>query len=72
MIERTLEIELKKNTIDYSPDKIRAALKSLQFSEILIEGQVFYIRAPVEGLANDILRGMKIKIPPKVTIPENF
>ena len=72
LIERTLEIELKKNTIDYSPDKIRAALKSLQFSEILIEGQVFYIRAPVEGLANDILRGMKIKIPPKANNSRKF
>ncbi|MEW6558428.1 MAG: IS1634 family transposase [Elusimicrobiota bacterium] len=72
LLERTLEIELKSNNIPYSPDKIRAALQSLQFSEVIIENQIFYIRAPVEGLANDILRGVKVKIPPKVAIPEHF
>ncbi len=72
LLERTLEIELKKNKIEYSPEKIRKALDDLQYSEIQVEGQTFYLRSPIEGLANDILRTLHIKIPPKMTTPENF
>lgn len=72
LIERTLEIELKKNNIEYSPQKIRDALNSLQFSEIEVEGQRFYLRSKVEGLANDILRVFKIRIPPNITTPDGF
>ncbi len=72
LIERTLELELKAQQIDYSPTKIKAALNSLQFSEIECEGQTFYLRSPVLGLANDILRTLKIRIPAKITTPEGF
>ena len=72
LLERTLEIELRRNKIEYSPEKIRKALDSLQFSEIEIEGRKFFLRSPVEGLANQILRTMKIKIPPNIGILENF
>jgi len=72
LIERTLELKLKAHQIDYSPPKIKAALNSLQFSEIECEGQIFYLRSPVEGLANDILRTLKIRIPAKITTPEGF
>lgn len=33
LLERTLELELKQNDIEYSPYKIREALNSLQFSK---------------------------------------
>lgn len=72
LIERTLELELKAQQIDYSPARIKDALNSLQFSEIECEGQIFYLRSPVEGLANDILRTLKIRIPAKITTPEGF
>jgi transposase len=72
LLERTLEIELKKNEIEYSPYKVREALNGLQLSDVEIEGERFYIRSCVEGLANDILRILKIRIPAKVTIAELF
>ncbi len=72
LIERTLELELKQNNIEYSPQKIRDALNDLQFSEIEIEGQTFYLRSPVEGLANDILRTLRIRIPAGITTPDEF
>jgi len=72
LIERTLELELKAHQIDYSPTRIKDALNSLQFSEIECEGQIFYLRSPVEGLANDILRTLKIRVPAKITTPEGF
>jgi len=72
LIERTLEIELKGSNIEYSPPKIKEALNSLQFSDIEIEGQRFYLRSPVEGLAQDIVRILKIRIPAMITTPEGF
>lgn len=72
LLERTLELELKRNNIDYSSIKIREALNNLQFSEIEIEGQRFFLRSKVEGLANDILRILKIRIPPNITTQEGF
>jgi transposase len=72
LIERTIEIELKKAHIDYSATKIREALIELQFSEITVEDKTFFLRSPVQGLANDILRVFRIKIPPHITTPDNF
>ena len=72
LIERTIEIELKKANIDYSYTKIREAIIGLQFSEITVEDKTFFLRSPVQGLANDILRIFKIKIPPNITTPDNF
>jgi len=46
---------------------IREAIKSLEFSEVEIEGERFRIRSKVEGLSNDILRVLKIRIPPNIT-----
>jgi len=60
-------MELKKSGIEYSVEKIRGAIKSLEFSEVEIEGERFRIRSKVEGLSNDILRVLKIGIPPNIT-----
>ncbi len=72
LLERTLEIELKKKQIEYSPERIRTALDELQYSEIMLENQTFFLRSPVTGLAHDILRALKLKIPPPMTKPDNF
>jgi len=72
LIERTIEIELKRASIDYSTTKIREAIAGLQFSEITVEDKTFFLRSPVRGLANDILRVFRIKIPPYITTPDNF
>lgn len=72
LIERALEIKLRKDKIEYSAIKIRDALNGLQFSEVEIEGQRFYIRSCVEGLANEILRALKIRVPARVTTPDAF
>lgn len=72
LIERTLEIELKRNNIDYSTQKIREALNSLQVSEVMLNGETLLLRSKVQGLADEILRHLKIKIPPNLTTPELF
>jgi hypothetical protein len=48
-------------------EMIREAIKSLEFSEVEIEGERFRIRSKVKGLSNDILRVLKIRIPPNIT-----
>ena len=65
-------LKLRKEKIEYSAIKIRDALNSLQFSEVEIEGQRVYIRSCVEGLANELLRALKIRVPARVTTPEAF
>ncbi|MCL4417857.1 MAG: IS1634 family transposase [Actinobacteria bacterium] len=72
LLERTLEVELKRRNIEYSPERIRRALDELQYSEVAIEGSRFYLRSSINGLANDILRAMRIKIPPQVTSSDSF
>ena len=72
LLERTLEIKLKEKKIECSAYDIREALNNLQFSVIEIEGESFYLFSPVEGLANKILRALKIAIPSKISIPEKF
>lgn len=61
LLERTLEIELRKREVEYSPERIRKTLDSLQFSEVEIEGKKFFIRTPVKELANEILKAMNNK-----------
>ncbi|MGI0014599.1 MAG: IS1634 family transposase, partial [Nitrososphaera sp.] len=51
LLERTLELELKRQKIEYSPARIRKALDDLQYSEIVIEGKEFWVTSPVTGLA---------------------
>jgi len=72
LLERTLELELKSQGVEYSAQRIREALSSLEFSQIELEGQTFYLRSAVEGLANELLRAFKIKIPPSLSTPKNF
>jgi len=72
LLERALEIKLRRDKVEYSALKIRDALNSLQFSEVEIEGQRFYIRSTIEGLANEILRALKIRVPARVTTPDTF
>lgn len=67
LMERTLELELRKNNIEYSPSKIRKALDELQFTVETIEDQTFYLRSNITGLSNDILKVLKVQIPPKMT-----
>ena len=63
MLERTLELELKKNNIDYSVNKIREALSSLEFSVVKIDEELWLLRSKVNSLAKSILKILKIKTP---------
>ena len=72
LLERTLELELKKNNISASPDKIREALNSLQVSELIIDKNIFLLRSKVQGLAYNILKSLKIPLPNNISTPKKF
>lgn len=63
LLERTLELTLQRKKIDASPDKIREALHSLQVSKLKADNQHIYLTSKVTGLANHMLRALKLKIP---------
>ncbi len=64
LFERT--IELKQRHIDYSPDKIREAINTMQLSLLEINNQKFHLCANINSLAREILKIFHIKIPPKI------
>lgn len=63
LLERTLEIALRKRCPDASTDNIREALASLQVSTLKADSVKLYLCSKVTGLANDILRTLKIAVP---------
>lgn len=72
LFERTLELELKQRKIDYSPDKIREAITSMQLSLLEVKGQKFHLCANINNLAREILKILHIKMLPKIApIQEN-
>jgi transposase len=68
LLERTLELKLKKAGETASPDKIREALNSMNFAEVEIEQKNFFIKTKATDLSSKILRILRIK-PPKNVIP---
>jgi transposase len=63
LLERTLELELKKKNISFSPDTIREALNQLEMSVIDLNGQTLLLRSKVTGLGAQILRSLKLATP---------
>lgn len=63
LLERTLELTLEQKQIKASTDTIREALSSLEVSTLTADGQTFYLTSPVQGLANSILRALKLPLP---------
>lgn len=70
LLERELELRLRKRKIEYSSEKIKEALNSLEFSEIEIENQKYYLKGKHNSLASKILSVLKIKQPTKLLTNE--
>ncbi len=63
LLERELELRLRRLEIDYSAEKIKEALNSLEFSKIEIEGRTFYMKSKCQSLASKIMDLLRIKQP---------
>jgi len=70
LLERELELRLRKRKIEYSSEKIKEALNSLEFSEIEIEKEKYYLKGKQKNLASKILAVLKIKQPIKLLTNE--
>lgn len=63
LFERTLELSLQKKKIPASPDTIREAINSLQVSKLNVDDNYLYLTSKVTGLANQILRTLRLSLP---------
>jgi len=67
LLERTLEAKLKRAHLSASPSQIREVLNSMNFAEVMIKQDKFFIKTKFDSLGNKILRLSHIKPPPNVT-----
>jgi len=72
IMQRTLELELERNNIEYSHEKIREAIKNMEYIDIKPNEQHFAIRTNMNLLAQKILKILNIPIPKVVTPYEEF
>ncbi len=63
LLERELELRLRQREIEYSAEKIKSALNSMEFSEIEIEANKFYMKSKNESLGSKIFELLKLKTP---------
>jgi transposase len=70
LLERELELRLRKRKVEYSSEKIKEALNSLEFSEIEIEKEKYYLKGKQIDLASKILSVFKIRQPSKLMTNE--
>ncbi|RMA69338.1 hypothetical protein C8D75_1811 [Petrotoga olearia] len=72
IMQRTLELELERNNIEYSHEKIREAIKNMEYIDIKANEQHLVIRTNMNLLAQKILKILNIPIPKVVTPYEEF
>ena len=63
LLERELELRLRKRKIDFSTERIKTALNTMEFSEVEIEGQKYFLKGKHNSLASKIFAALKIKQP---------
>ncbi|MBC8527017.1 MAG: IS1634 family transposase [Candidatus Cloacimonetes bacterium] len=63
LLERELELCLRRRKIDFSTERIKASLDKMEFSEIEIEGQKYFMKSNHNALASKIFAVLRIKQP---------
>lgn len=63
LLERTMEIELRKVGANVSPQKIRDAINAMQFNQFQYNKESYFLRAPLTELGQEILSRFRIKPP---------
>jgi len=63
LLERELELCLRRRNVDFSAERIKEALNRMEFSEIEIEGQKYFLKGKHNSLASKIFAVLKIKQP---------
>nr|WP_165974001.1 hypothetical protein [Marinitoga lauensis] len=63
IIQRTLELELEKNNVEYSHEKIREAIKNMEYIEFKTQKQHLVARMNLNKLGQRILNTLNIPVP---------
>jgi len=63
LLQRALEVRLKK---EYSAERIKEALLSMEVSQIEVDGEQFYLRSNHDKLASTIFKNLRINLPPNI------
>ncbi|MCD6455821.1 MAG: IS1634 family transposase [Methanophagales archaeon] len=63
LLERELELCLRRRDVDFSTERIKEALNKMEFSEIEIEGQKYFLKGKHNTLASKIFAILRIKQP---------
>lgn len=63
LLDRELELCLRRRNVGFSTEKIKEALNKMEFSEIEIEGQKYFLKGKHNSLASKIFAILKIKQP---------
>ena len=66
LLERELEYRLKKRKIEHSPEQIKAALNSMEFSVLDIENEPYYLKGKHLSLASKIFSVLRLKQPTNI------
>jgi transposase len=61
LLERTLELKLKEKNIEFSPDRIKEALNSMNFAEVEYNNETYLLKTSALELSNKILKVLSIK-----------
>nr|WP_129408644.1 hypothetical protein [Marinitoga lauensis] len=62
---KNIRIRTGKNNIEYSHEKIREAIKKMEYSEIRLKDKLFALRANLNDFQKAILKTLKIEKPKK-------
>jgi transposase len=71
-MQRTLELELERKGIEYSHEKIREAIKNMEYIELKTQNQNFVVRTKINELGQKILKTLDIPIPKIITPSQEF
>ena len=66
LLERELEYRLKKRQIEHSPEHIKTALNSMEFSVLDIENEPYYLKGKHLALASKIFSVLRLKQPTNI------
>ena len=71
LLERDLELSLRQKSIYYSSERIKEALNMMEFSEVKIENDNFYLKGKHNSLAAKIFSTLRIKQPSSILASED-
>ncbi len=63
LLERELEVRIRQRNLEFSADKIKQALNSMMFREIVVDENTFFAKSKNEPFASKLFEILKIKLP---------